>query len=205
MADTISLLVWGGLGIVAMLLARWCNDRLILSRIANTTALADNRRVGVGAALAGSYVATGFLIQGVIVEGGSPQLLATLFVAGQLVLIAAAWVYGRLAQGGVQEAIDRPEGLAAGVSLGGFLIAVGILLRAAARTPADTWSVVLGVFLAYAIVGLGLLAVTYMVVDRLSVRGTRLSVEIREQNNVAAALLSAAAYIVIALLQDVAL
>lgn len=170
----------------------------------------DDRNVGVALAAAGAYVAEGFLVHGVVATSpselppGAPGLwdentiLTALgfFGVAQVPLIAAVALYRKLVGFDLKAELTRGN-VAAGLSYGSCIAAMGLVIGHAARGEFRGWSVALTEFLIYAVFGLVLLPSLRYAVSVVLVPNSSLSHEIGRQDvpNWGAALLEAFAYL----------
>ena len=209
------LAVYGALAVLLLKLAGWINDRIILHRFENQKELVDDRNVGAGAALAGSYIASGLVLAGSLSGKVDPALLSegrgalayagvelavalTFFALAQLVLAAYGLIYQAIQKEDVHDAIERDYtqdgvlhggNMAAGVAFGGNLAAVGIILYGATAGDFHGWTEHLTRFGVMVAVGLVLLPVWRVFVDKVMLAKADLNKEIYEDRNVNAALL----------------
>lgn len=130
--DILEILLWGGIAIVFMLLARIVTNKLLLPRFDTRKELIEDRNVGVGAVEAGMFIGTAFILRASI-SGESTALLrdvgmaALYFVIGQLLLIVFAWLYQRMLSYSMQGEMEK-DNEAAGLSFAGNLVAMGYML-----------------------------------------------------------------------------
>ncbi|MCA9665932.1 MAG: DUF350 domain-containing protein [Myxococcales bacterium] len=205
-------------GLVSIFLLRfsgWINDRLILHRFENKKELVEDRNVGAGAVLCGTYIATGLMLAGALSGRVSPALLPekaerwevmayelgislAFFVLGQLVLILYAQVYQRLFKKNPLDAIaedyevdGRKHGgnAAAGIAMGGNMVAVGVVLWGGTRGDFIGWQQNLLAFAVVSGIGLGMLPLWRVFVDRVLMGKANLVDEIYRDRNTNAAFL----------------
>ena len=195
-------------GVLAILLLRasiWVNDKLILNRFSINTEMLRDRNIGAGAAVAGSSLGTGLVLAGALTGESASWLhsvrdTAVYWAAGQLLFIGGALAFYRSAGYNVQETLENDNNAAAGISLGGFLAALGILLWAVLRdASSDLGGELLKIALASA-VGLPLLLLSAIVTQKLLLPRINLPKEIALDKNSAAGLLCATASVATALL-----
>lgn len=213
--DLLELAIYGVVSVVLLQLSTWVNDRLILRGFDNRKELIQDRNVGVAVVIAGSCLATGLVLGGAMggqvvpgFLGEDPGLLARLghgllatvafFVAGQGVLVGYAFLYTQLSPRKPLDAIERDEVLdgrthggnfAAGLALAGQLLALGVLLWGATTGDFYGW-VYNGLrFLWMAGLGVVLLPLWRLLVDRVLWGRGDLVAEIYDDHNPNAALL----------------
>jgi uncharacterized membrane protein YjfL (UPF0719 family) len=207
--------VYGALAVLLLKLAGWINDRIILHRFENQKELVNDRNVGAGAALAGSYIACGLVLAGSLSGQVDPSLLPegkgdlayaavelsvalAFFALAQLVLAAYGLIYQAIQKEDVHDAIERDYtqdgvlhggNMAAGIAFGGNLAAVGVILYGATAGDFHGWVEHLTGFGITVGVGLLLLPVWRVFVDKVMLSKADLNKEIYEDRNVNAALL----------------
>ena len=200
-------------GILAILLMRasiWINDKLILSHFSIDVEMLRDRNIGTGVAVAGSCVGTGLVLAGAL-TGDSPTWLHSVrdvvvyWAAGQALFIGGAWAFYHTAGYDVQEIMEHDNNAAAGISLGGFLAGLGILLWALLQNASSDLLVELATLLVAAVVGIPLLLLSSIVTRKLILPRINLPKEIAVDKNTAAGLICATASVATALLLAAAL
>jgi uncharacterized membrane protein YjfL (UPF0719 family) len=205
MADMLAVLVFGVAAVLLMRVSVWINDRFILYTFSNTHEIIHDRNMGTGFVVAGGCVATGLIINGVL-SGNSDSLLAGLrdtvlyWALGQVVLIAGGIVFQKTAGYAVLRTIEIDDNLAAGLSFGGFLVALGCIIRAAVAGASSHTADEIFVTLTAAVIGLVILGLARIIVEHLFMPRRRMAKEIAEEKNPAAGAVSAACFIAIAIL-----
>ena len=200
-------------GVLAILLMRasiWINDKLILSHFSIDVEMLRDRNIGTGAAVAGSCIGTGLVLAGAL-TGESPDWLqsvrdiAVYWAAGQALFIGGAWAFYHTAGYDVQETMEHDNNAAAGISLGGFLASLGVLLWALLQNASGDLLVELATLLAVAVVGIPLLLFSSILTRKLILPHINLPKEIALDKNAAAGLICATASLATALLLAAAL
>lgn len=213
--DLIETGIYGVASILLLKLSGWLNDVLILHGFENRKELVDDRNVGAGAVLCGTYVASGLVLAGAFMGRVDPDLLpeaasrweiiarelgtaAAFFALGQLALAIYGQVYQRLSRYDVHAAIAgdyEKDGVrhggnaAAGLAFGGNLAAMGLLLWSGARHDFVGWVENLTWFGVAAGVGAVALPLWRLFVDHVLLGRADMAREIYEDRNVNAALL----------------
>ncbi len=198
--DLFNTCIWATLGCVLLLLSRIVNDKLLLPKFSNRKELISDKNVGVGAVQAGSYIATAIIIRGVIIDSGffsfGIELLLTLiwFIATQLLFILYAKVYAKLISYSLHEELER-NNVAAGISFGGSLIALGILLSFYLQYYDSLIGIIIWGFFTVIF-----LRVVRVITDKLLFPQNKLGVEISEDQNWGVACIEATTSIGVALI-----
>ena len=107
------------------------------------------------------------------------------FALGQAALLIMVYVYEWITPYRVVEEV-RNGNTAAGLMLGGTLVALGLILSAALKGPFEAWTIDIGGFALSASMGIVLLLLLQWPIDRLFLPGTTLRVEIESDRNSAA-------------------
>ncbi|MDA3791339.1 MAG: DUF350 domain-containing protein [Desulfobacula sp.] len=198
--DVIQLLVDGLIITGFMFSSRFINDFIMLGNINNDeecvkefTQPDGSKVVGnaaVGMVEAGMYIATGFILNGSISGAGGNffQSIAStvlFFILGQMALLVFGFLYELITPFNVRNEI-KDNNLAAGIGLGGILIALGIILRSSISGPFTGWVNDLAGFGIYAAFGIVMLLIFSVVVDKLLLPTTNIATEVKEDRNVAA-------------------
>lgn len=201
MGDLLDLVLYGGLSILLLNASWFICDRVILHRFSVSDELVRDRNQGTGAVSFGVSVASGLVIYGAVSgEGGSIWTALTFWAVGQLMLVIAVFVYFRITPYDDHAEIEK-DNVAAGVSLAGVLIAMGIVVGLAAEGDFSSWSEDFLGFVAISATGLVLLPVVRVLTDKVLLPTVNLTDEIAGQEvpNVGAAYLEAFSYIAAAL------
>ncbi|MCX6967993.1 MAG: DUF350 domain-containing protein, partial [Verrucomicrobia bacterium] len=200
-------------GVLAILLMRasiWINDKLILNHFSIDLEMLRDRNIGAGAAVAGSCIGTGLVLAGAL-TGSSPSWLHSVrdivvfWAAGQLLFIAGAWAFYHSAGYGVQETMEHDNNTAVGISLGGFLASLGVLLWALLENASSELGTELAGILILALVGIPLLLLSSILTGKLLLPRINIPKEIALDKNTAAGLICATASLATALLLAAAL
>lgn len=189
--------------IVLMRLSMALGERLILPGLKLDEQIVTERNLGAAFAFAGLLVANGFIIAGVM-EGRSDSYLAELldigvyWAAGQAFLLAAWFLYRAIARFDVKAYIGARKNAAAGISLCGFFIAVGLVLQAALAGAGSDLGAELLIALAVGLCGLILLAAARALSAFVLLPKSNEADEISRQGNVAAGAVSALSFVAVA-------
>lgn len=197
----LSLLLFDGLIITGfMFSSRFINDFIMLGNISNddecikTFIRPDgSKTVGntaVGMVEAGMYIATGFILNGSFsgVGGTFFQSMASavlFFIIGQITLLFFGFLYELVTPFNVRNEIKK-NNLAAGIGLGGILIALGIILMSSISGPFTGWGNDIASFGIYAVYSIVMLLIFRIVIDKLLLPTTDIATEVEKDQNVAA-------------------
>jgi uncharacterized membrane protein YjfL (UPF0719 family) len=202
----------GTSGLAAILLMRLSmalGEALILPGLRLESQIVAERNIGAGFAFAGLLVANGFIISGVM-QGRSDSYLVELldigvyWAAGQAFLLLAWLLYRAIANLGsrsrfdVRKDIGEGKNTAAGISIGGFLVAAGLVLQAALAGSGSDIGAELLVTIAVGACGLVLLAAARVLSALVLLPNADLADEVSRQGNVAAGAVSALSFVAVA-------
>ncbi len=189
--DLILVASYSILGLIFLNISRYINDKIILRKFCNVEQLTKEHNVAVGAVQFGTYVATGLISAGAVTgTGGGVVTAVAFFVLGQISLLIFTLIYDLFTPYSIHEELGR-KNIAAGVALGGTLIALGIIVLNGVSGNFVSWG--------YNLMNLGiinLMAFIFLpsvrfVMDKLVIPGGDLSNEIIEDRNLGAGLLEA--------------
>jgi len=204
--DLLNTAIYSIIAIIFMNIATFIIDKLILYKFDDQKELVEDQNVGTGAVMAGSYVATGFIISSSVSGEMTGEwwhgLLSCLvfFVLGQIVLILAGLWYQAMVRYDVHKAIGDDNNAAVGISFGGFMFAIGYIASAAMSGESQSWASDLVSFALYVIIALIFLSIGYWVTDWVFLPKAKMSEEVGKQANIGAAAVSVAINIGIAVL-----
>ena len=184
--------------ILLIYLSRLLNDWFILYRFDNNREVVQEKNIAVAVVEGATYMASAFIIAGSFYDWEAGLGLAIVwFLIGQILLILLASAYRALSRD-TDSQLDE-HNLAVGLSLGSFLLSGGIVCGAAISGPSNGWRQDLFVVSAYAVVWIVLMIAAHFVSDTLVFRKSRLSDEIIQQRNLAAALFKAVLFLSVTL------
>lgn len=202
------LLLVGGyslLGLLFLNISRFLNDKIILRKFCNVEQLTKKHNVAVGAVQFGTYVATGLIAAGAITgTGGGVVTAIVFFVLGQFALLLFSIIYNIFTPYCIHEELEK-KNTAAGVALGGTLVALGIIILNGTKGDFISWEENLTEFALVSIIAFIFLPIIRFVVDKLVIPGDNLSREITEDKNLGAGLLEATVAISFAIILKVLL
>ncbi len=195
--DVIDLCLYGFLSILLLNLSSFLCDKAILYKFKVTDELIRDRNQGTGVVTMGVSVASGCVIYGAVSgEGGSIWSAIIFWVIGQGLLMLSVFIYNRITPYDVHDEIEK-DNVAAGVSLAGVIISMGIIVGFAAEGNFESFQEDLPEFITIALIGLVLLSVIRFLTDKVLLPTVKLTDEIanQEEPNVGAAYIEAFSYI----------
>ncbi len=204
--EALTMAIYSIIAIILMNLSTFINDKLILYKFDDQKELVEDRNSGTAAVMAGSYLATGLIINASVsgeVSGGWWQgLLACLvfFILGQAVLVIAGLWYQIITRYDIHKVIGEDNNIAAGIGFGGFLFAMGYIVRSAMMGESTSWAMDLSAFGLYVVIALILLSIGQWITDKVFLPKAKASEEIGKQANIAASAIFIAIDISIAIL-----
>lgn len=194
-------------GVLAMLLltgGSWLLDGLVRHRFDMRTEVQRDRNLGTGVVLGAGAIATGLVLEGALSghsEGfftGSRDVVFYFFVA-QVFLVAAARLFEKIAPFDVSDAIETHDSAAVGFALGGFLVAIGVIVRVSVLGANGNMLAEIWVTLVDSGAGLLLLGAIGNPIAKLLL-GSAPGAAVGERHNTAAGVVVGAAYVAIGLL-----
>ena len=186
-------------GIVALNLMRLVTDRLVLYRFQLEREIIQDQNVGAAAAEFGVNVASGLVIAGAIAGQGGPLIALAFFGLGLVVLVLFALFYEWTTPFDIHDEIER-DNPAAGIALGGNLVAIGLVTFKATFGDFVGWQQGILEFVIYSVVGFVLLYVLRLAVDLVLLPHTRVSDQVAAGRNVGVAFVETAVVVSSALI-----
>lgn len=202
--DLLTIAFFGVLAALLMRISLWINDAAILHQFPIQKELVVEHNLGTGFVVAGSSIATGFMLRGVMAGYSDSFLLgvrdiAVYFLTGQAILIIGAWVYTKTARYDIHKEIER-RNTAAGISMSGYLAALGYIVSTALTGATSVWMDEIVTSLAISMVGILLLVVAHVFADYAMLPKSPLVKEIVEDRNTAAGVVAATSFLLVAIL-----
>jgi uncharacterized membrane protein YjfL (UPF0719 family) len=195
----------GLLGIILMRASIEINHRFILNKFNVDFEMIKDRNLGAGIGVAGSSIGTGLVLAAALTGDSDGYLnairdIVVYWAAGQALFIIGAAVFYHTAGYDVEKTMEHDNNTAAGLSLGGFLVALGIVLGAALQNASSNLAEELAHTGILIVVCGPLLLLTTVITQKLILPRINLAKEIAIDRNCAAGLICAAASISTALL-----
>jgi uncharacterized membrane protein YjfL (UPF0719 family) len=185
MKDIIDVSVYGLIVSVFFVIARGFNDFVVLGYVDNTKEV-KNGNVAVGLVEFCAFIATGIIaMSSMSGQGGNYLTAIGFFVIGQLVLLCVTLFYEWFTPWSVKNEI-MDGNVAAGLRLGGLMVAIAISLHGAIAIDFESWGknlTVLAIDGALAVLFMSLISLS---LDRFFFKGTDVGTEIVRDQNVAA-------------------
>ncbi|HOI72784.1 MAG TPA: DUF350 domain-containing protein [Syntrophales bacterium] len=186
-ADLVVFLTDGAITTVLFFAAHLLNDRILVPGVRNND-LIKAGNVPTGIVEAGSFIATGILLNGAFAgEVGGILSAMAFFGLGQLFLYLAVFMHQRIYRFRTAACL-REGNLSAGITVAGLLVAYSIILRSSIAGDFTGWAESLGWFLISAASGMLFLLIFQKVSDWIFLPKTKLEDQIQAGNTAAALL-----------------
>lgn len=198
-------LMIGLVGLVSMALLEvslFINDNFILSHFRNMEEIQKNN-LGVAFIEAGGCVATGLMINGVM-SGKAEGLVEKAMFAGiywaigQAILVLGSYFFRPICGYHLDDDLGSDRNAAAGLSFGGFLVSLGIVIQSAMHGVSTEFFPEIATIGVFFVIGFAMLIIGKILLARVLMPSGRMFKEIDENGNTGAAALSAVGYICIA-------
>lgn len=191
--------------IVLLRVGMFIGDKLILYKFSIRKEVIQDRNAGTGIAVGGLFIATGLVIAGVMSGESSSYLfmlrdILVYWLVGQAFLVVGGLLFQLIARYDVHKTIEDDDNLAAGISLGGYFVAVGIILKASLHGAGSDLGPELLITVVIGIAGVIILGFARFLTDVVLLPRARLADEVAKQKNVAAGIVSAVGFVAVALL-----
>lgn len=206
----LSLAIYGLLAIILMRLSITINDRFVLHRFCVHKEIIEDKNTGTAFVVAGSFVATGFMIAGAL-TGESISFLAGIidllvyWAVGQSLLIFGGWLFQKITPYDVHHTIEHDDNTAAGLSFGGFLVGLGIIMMTSLSGAGSNLLAEIGPTFLIALSGTILLVATRSIIDHLFLPSAPLAHEVAREKNAAAGALASTSFIALSWAYSVAI
>lgn len=187
-SDLLTVAMYSVLSILLLNVTRWINDKCILRAFCNIERLTKEHDAGVGAIQFSVYTATGLIASGAISGDGAMITFFVFFALGQFVLILASFIYQALSPFDLHAELAE-KNTAVGLAFGGSLIALSLIIMNGVSGDFIDWQLDLISFAISAVLGLVLLPILQIIMDRLVIPGKSLRQEIKTDKNVGAGFL----------------
>lgn len=195
--DILDLSIYGILCICLLNLSWFLCDKIMLYQFKISDELVRDKNQGTGAVSCAVSIASGLIIFGAVSgKGGTIWTAAGFWAIGQVILIIAVKVYNLITPYNIHDEIEK-DNVAAGVSLAGMIIGMGIVIGLGAQGDFSSWGDDLPPYLIIAFFGLIILPVVRFLTDKILLPTVKLTDEIVGQKtpNIGAAYIEAFSYI----------
>ncbi|HEX7049793.1 MAG TPA: DUF350 domain-containing protein [Longimicrobiales bacterium] len=197
-ADLAATMIDGAVLTVLILVAAWIANAVLLHGIDNRAAVRGGN-VAVGLVELCAFIATGFIAMSSFGGVGGGVLAAVVFFAlGQLALVVLVILYEKLTPFNALGEIGGGNA-AAGLMVGGMLIALGIVLAASLAGDFTSWTTDITSFVISAAIGIIVLLAILKPIDWIFLPNTDFRTEIERDRNVAAIAVASSVQIAVAL------
>lgn len=202
--DFINMGIYGVLTLGLVRLSILINDRLILHKFSVHDEITRDHNCGTAFVVGGGCIATGFMLSGALTgESISPIRgvldLVVYWVVGQVLLVLGGVIFQKITSYDVHHIIEHDDNMAAGLSFGGFLVAIGIITKVSLTGATSNILTEIVTTTMLAASGLLLLILVRIITDRVILPSSKLSKEVAEDKNVAAGAVAAASFVSVAL------
>ncbi|AVQ13620.1 PF03994 domain protein [Leptospira santarosai] len=212
-SDCLQVLYYGILGILLLNVSYFINDKVIFRSLDFNELLYSGKNVSVGAVVFGSSVSSSVIIAASL-NGDNAGLAFSIwkdlgllepvqklldgsflgivfFSIGQIALILFTFAYRKIVPYSLDVELKEKENLASGISYGGALVAIGIIIaRALHKDPISMEHTLFQVFLDF-MLGLIVIPAVRLVTDAVILPGSTLKEEISRDQNVGVGILEA--------------
>jgi len=186
--DMTTYLLDGAIAIFLFFLAHYINEYLLVPGIRNNDLIKEGN-IPTGLVEAGSFLATGILLNGAFAGEEGPLLSAVIFfLLGQSFLILAVKIHQKVYRFNVTACLQE-RNVSAGVTVAGLLVSYSLILRATIAGSFTGWAESLGYFLASALTGIVGLFIFERMAGFVFLAKIRITDEINRANTAAAILI----------------
>lgn len=188
--EILVFLLDGAIATAIFFVAHFINDFAIVPHVRNNV-LIEAGNVSTGILEAGSFIATGILLNGVFAgtEGGTFYSIVFFFL-GQLLLIIAVYLHQKLYRFNVTKCMIDGN-MSAGITVAGLLIAYSLILRSSVSGEFTGWAESLGWFGISAISGMAALILFEKIADWIFLPKTEIADDIHCNNTAAVIIVQA--------------
>lgn len=182
--DILIFLLDGAIATAIFFIAHFINDFAIVPRVRNNE-LIKAGNVSTGILEAGSFIATGILLNGAFsgTDGGTFYSIIFFFLA-QLLLIVAVYIHQKVYRFNVTKCMIEGN-LSAGITVAGLLVAYSLILRSSISGDFTDWAESLGWFGVSAVTGMAALIIFEKVADLVFLPKTKIEEDICAENTAA--------------------
>lgn len=188
------VLIYGGLGVILLLIAGTLNDKLVLNRFNNCAEIIDKQNTAVATLTASTYIGSGLVIAAAIYASIDILSLIIFFIAGQIILCLFMSIYKGLTKYDDQHELGEKQNLAVALAIAGNLVAYSVILMKGIGIHPELsleWSLQerLLNLAYYSVGGIVLLGLARLIADFIFMPKAIMNKELVEDKNVNAGLL----------------
>ncbi len=210
LVDVLDIFVFGILAIILLLISAFIMDKVILAKFSTTKEIIEDQNPGTGIVVAANFIASGLIISGAMMGEGKnffPEMTGgyiisgtitaiAFWLAGQVVMILAAWVYNLITPYDIHEHIEK-DNIAVGIGFAGALTAMAVLISHATAGDFISWQDHLTKVGIEVVIGFIFLPIVRVITDKILLPGEKLTDEIinQEKPNIGASVIEAFAYV----------
>lgn len=199
--DIMHIGIYSIIGMFLLHISQYVSNKLILPKFDIKKEIITDKNEGTGIIEACIYIANALLLHGALI-GESTSLqeglltFVSYWVIGNIMLVLAAKVFTLWIRFDVHEHIEK-DNVAVGISFGGAILAIGIVIMNALLDPFVDWATTIIDVSLQTILGIILLPIMRFITDKVLLPGRRLTDEIinQEKPNIGAGLIEAFAYV----------
>lgn len=215
--DLFDMLIYGLLSILLLNISLYINGKVILRQFSVEKEICIDRNEGTGLVEAASAIASGLVIYGavsgdsiaplwMIVDGSIDWLsyesymgivnTCQFWLIGVILMIFTAWFYNKLLPYSALDEIEK-DNVAVGFGFSGALVAIAILVSHALSGDFDGWANAFTKLGFEMVIGVILLPIARLLVDKILLSGQKLTDELvnQEKANIGAGVIEAFGYI----------
>ena len=185
-----------------MRISVWISDKCILYKFKVEKELIEDRNAGTGFVVAGSCIATGLMLCGVL-SGESASTgemirdIVLYWAIGQILLVIGAKFYTLVTRYDVHKVIEDDDNVSAGLCFGAYLLAQGVIAYGSLNGASGAIINEMIITTVAGIFGMILLVTSSVVVDKAFLPKSCLVKEIVEDQNIAAGATVAAIFVTV--------
>jgi len=199
-SDILNVAIYTVIAIVLIRASIWVNDKAVLPHFCIQKEMITDRNLGTAFVVGGSCVATGLVINGAL-SGESATFTNSLrdlviyWGIGQAALIVGSLVFQKITDYDIHKVIEDDDNAAAGLSFGGFLVGIGIIIRSGLMGASSVLGEEIITTLVMVAFGTGMLCITRIIVDKAFLPASSLSHEVANDKNAGAGAVAAAVFV----------
>jgi uncharacterized membrane protein YjfL (UPF0719 family) len=147
-----------------------------------------NQNMGIALVELGSRIAIGLIAFSAFQGEGELVDAVVFMLVAQLVLVVSFYAYEGITRFNMRAEL-KDSNAAVGITAGGWMLSLGLILAACISGPSEDWITDLSLFALWSVFGLVLLVIITWVGDRLFLPKSTSEQQVAEKRNIAAAAL----------------